>query len=49
MNTRGNNERSEKNANEAAKLAHPCRKKDLVTARSSRHNDINIGIMTEVA
>jgi hypothetical protein len=44
MKPRGNNERREKKANEAARLPHPCRRKDLVRSESSRQKEISIGI-----
>jgi hypothetical protein len=41
---RGKSERREKNAKEAARLPHPCRRKDLVRSDSKRQKDISIGI-----
>jgi hypothetical protein len=46
MKTSGNNESNEKNANEAARLAHPWRRKDRVRSASKRQNDMSIGMIS---
>jgi hypothetical protein len=42
MKPRGKRERSEKKASEAARLPHPCRRKDFVRSDSSRQKDMSI-------